>query len=243
MISVGFKTDRGRLRDTNEDSVFVLPEQQIYVVADGVGGHNSGEVASRTAVEIIARYAESHPISENITPRALKQYFMDCLTEANNAIFEMSLSSEQHYGMATTCVLCYIRRDQAYVVNVGDSRAYLVRDGVMRQVTEDHSKVSEMVRSGLISEAEAQTRPDRNMITRALGGEPAVFPDFFQFQLYPGDTVMLCSDGLYGELEHSRMADLCTRYKTMHRLTKQLVDDANARGGKDNISVICIRIQ
>ena len=129
------------------------------------------------------------------------------------------------------------------IVNVGDSRAYLIRDGRLSQISVDHSRVQELVDSGLITNEEAMMRPDRNMITRALGGDPVVQPDFFSFTIYPGDTILLCTDGLYSELSGARMAALCSRYKTMHRLTKQLVDEANANGGRDNISVVCIRVQ
>ena len=221
----------------------MLPDQQLYIVADGVGGHNAGDVASRLAVESIAAYVKKNPLSLAVDPGQLKDFFMSCISFANERVFAGAATPGDSQGMATTCVLCYIRGDQAYVVNVGDSRAYLVRDGRIGQVTEDHSCVQELVNSGLISEEEAMNRPDRNMITRALGGASSVQPDFFSFQLYAGDTVVLCSDGLYGELSSQRIAELCTRYKTMHRLSRQLVDEANGNGGKDNISVVCIRVQ
>lgn len=243
MLSVGFKSDKGMCRGHNEDSVFVLPDQQLYIVADGVGGHNAGDVASRMAVESIAAYVTKNPVSLAENPSQLKEFFMSCISFANENIFARASVPGEGYGMATTCVLCYIRDDQAYVVNVGDSRAYLIREGKIGQVTEDHSCVQEMIRSGLITEEEAKDRPDRNMITRALGGEPGVSPDFFSFKLYAGDTILLCSDGLYGEVSSERLAELCTRYKTMHRLSRQLVDEANRNGGKDNISVVCIRVQ
>ncbi len=242
MLSVGFKSDRGKLRNLNEDAVFVVPDHQFYIVADGVGGHNAGDLASRTAVECIADYVRSDPMDPEATMSGLKQYFKDCFSAANARVYEKALEPGS-YGMATTCVCCYIRKDQAYVVNVGDSRAYLIRDGRISQISVDHSRVQEMVDSGLITREEAELRPDRNMITRALGGEATVEPDFFNFTIYPGDTILLCSDGLSNELSGARIAALCSRYKTMHRLTKQLVDEANAAGGRDNISVICIRVQ
>ncbi|MBR0140239.1 MAG: Stp1/IreP family PP2C-type Ser/Thr phosphatase [Firmicutes bacterium] len=243
MLSVGFRSDRGLCRNLNEDAVFVLPRQQLYIVADGVGGHNAGDLASRMAVESIAEYIQSRPIPADATTAALKAYFMDCYSKANEKIYEIASRPGESCGMATTCVSCFIRKDQAYVVNVGDSRAYLIRDGRLSQISVDHSRVQELVDRGLITREEALTRPDRNMITRALGGDAAVAPDFFSFTIYPQDTILLCSDGLYSELTGARIAALCSRYKTMHRLTKQLVDEANAAGGRDNISVICIRVQ
>ncbi|MBQ4507234.1 MAG: Stp1/IreP family PP2C-type Ser/Thr phosphatase [Firmicutes bacterium] len=243
MLSVGFKTDKGMKREANEDSVFVLPDRQLYIVADGVGGRSSGEVASRMAVESIANYVNDRPIEDVPGGSALRAYFQDALSEANSRIYEKASPGGSFSGMATTCVLCYIRNDYAFVVNVGDSRAYLVREGEIHQVTEDHSAVRELVRSGLITEDEAKVRPDRNIITRALGGESRIETDFFSFELFPGDTLILCTDGLYSEVEERRIAELCGRYKTMYRLTRQLVDEANRNGGSDNVSVVCIRIQ
>ena len=242
MISVGFKTDKGMLRNGNEDTIFVLPKEQLYIVADGVGGHNSGEIASRMAAAVIAEYVSEHPLAGAKSDKALKSYFQDCLMETNTRIFNQAILPGKTYGMATTCVLLYIRKNKAYVVNVGDSRCYLVRNGQLVQITEDHSAVFEMVKSGIITEEEADERPDKHVITRAIGGDPIVSPDFFNFEIFPEDTLMLCSDGLYEEVTNDRIADLCSRYKTMHRLTKQLVDEANKNGGKDNISVVCIRI-
>jgi len=144
--------------------------------------------------------------------------------------------------MATTAVLCYLRSGWAYIVNVGDSRAYLVRDGVLRQATEDHTYINEMLKQGMITEEEAAKRPDKNMITRAIGGEKSVRPDFFQFEISSGDVIILCTDGLYGEVEEPRIASLAVQNKSMHGLAGKLVEEANRCGGKDNISVICIKV-
>jgi protein phosphatase len=145
--------------------------------------------------------------------------------------------------MATTVVISYMRGNKAYVVNVGDSRAYLIRDGVIRQVTDDHTWVREMVSRGMITEEEGRNHPDRNMITRAVGAEKDIKPDFFVFDVYPGDTLIMCTDGLYGEVDDQRIAELSEGASTMHKLSRQLVEEANANGGSDNISVVCIRIQ
>ena len=242
MISVGFKTDKGNLRSCNEDSLFLLPEQNLYIVADGVGGHNSGELASRMAVGYMAQYAAIHPVSAVSSKKELKKYFQECFSGANELIHSKSLEEEGNSGMATTTVLCYLDSDDCYVVNVGDSRAYLVRDGVLRQLTEDHTLVQDMLRSGLLSKEEAMTHPDRNMITRAIGGDETIEPDFYRFRTYPGDVILLCTDGLYGEVSADRILSLSSEYTSMHKLAKTLVDEANEAGGKDNISVVCIRI-
>ena len=242
MISVGFKTDTGQIRDGNEDSLFVLPKEHIYIVADGVGGHNSGELASRMAVGYMAQYVALNPVDAVESSFELRKYFTSVFEGANELIFSKSNSENGNRGMATTCVLCYVLEDTAYVVNIGDSRAYLVRDGVLRQITEDHTAVHEMIKRGLITEDDAMLRPDRNMITKALGGEAAVAPDFFSFKVYGGDILILCTDGLYGEISAERMTELASGSDTMHKLAKDLVDEANRNGGRDNISVVCVKI-
>ena len=242
MTSVGFKTDKGVQRGGNEDSIFVMPEQNLYIVADGVGGHNSGELASRMAVGFMAQYVALHPLERIASKRELKRYFKACFEGANELVYNKSNEEADNRGMATTSVLCCIREGWAYVVNVGDSRAYLIRDNILRQVTEDHTMVNEMLKSGLISYDEAMNHPDRNMITRAIGGERTVKPDYYQFEVCSGDLIILCTDGLYGELATGKMEEIAASTKSMHRLAKNLVDEANRSGGKDNISVICIKV-
>lgn len=242
MVTAGFKTDQGMKRGNNEDALFVLPEQQIYIVADGVGGHNSGELASRLAVGYIAEYISIHPIKNITDDGRLKEYFMDCLKGANNLVFGKSRANPDNKGMATTTVMAYLSRNRAYIVNVGDSRAYLIRDRRIRQVTEDHTYVNQLLKAGTITEQEAACHPKRNMITRAVGGDLMVLPDFFQFEIYPGDMIILCTDGLFGELTDQEISKLALSHKSMHTLAGELVKEANKRGGKDNVSVICIRI-
>lgn len=243
MISVGFKTDTGINRSNNEDSVFIMPDRQLYMVADGVGGHNSGELASRMTVGYMAQFVALHPIESVRGDIALKDYFLSLFSGANDLVFRKSVSEHENRGMATTAVLCYLRNKMAYVINVGDSRAYLVRDGVLRQITRDHTLVQDMIDNGLITAKQADERTDKNMITKAIGAEMEVHPDFFAFETYPGDTIIMCSDGLYGEVEDDKMASMASAATTMHTLSKDLVDAANNHGGSDNISVVCIRIQ
>ena len=242
MLSVGFKTDRGVVRSGNEDSLFVLPDQQLYIVADGVGGHNSGELASRLAVGYMAQFVALNPVAKVKSDKDLMLYFKACLEGANQLIFGKAQEEPDNRGMATTSVLCFVRNNKAYVVNVGDSRAYLIRDGVLRQVTKDHSYVNDMIESGMLTPEEAKYHPDRHMITRALGGEQEVKPDFFQFEVYKNDILILCTDGLYGELTEESFIKRSAEARTMHQLASDLVFDANSNGGKDNISVICIKV-
>ena len=242
MISVGFKTDKGMLRDANEDSLFVMPEQNLFIVADGVGGQNSGELASRMSVGYMAQYVSLHPVADVESKRDLKRYFKACFEGANELVYYKSNEEKNNKGMATTSVMCYIRDNWAYVINVGDSRAYLIRDNVISQVTIDHTCVNEMLQSGLLTPQEAENHPDKNMITRAVGGERTIRPDFFQFEICSGDVILLCSDGLYGEVDNKSMLNIIRNTQSMHGLAKSLVEEANRNGGRDNISVICIKV-
>ena len=243
MISVGFKTDKGISRTNNEDSVFVLPDRNLYMVADGVGGQNSGELASRMAVSYMAQFAALHPIGDVKNEAELKDYFMTLLSGANNTIFVRSYSERRNEGMATTAVLCYLRGGKAYFVNVGDSRAYLVRNRQILQITRDHTVVQEKIDRGEITRAQAAYHPDRHAITRAVGGEPNISPDFFSLDTMSGDTIILCTDGLHGEVDDDIIAGIAADSRTMHGLARDLVDVANMNGGDDNITVVCIRIQ
>ena len=242
LITVGFKTAKGKTRRDNEDSLFVIPDKKIFIVADGVGGQNSGELASRMTVGYMAQFVCLNSIDEAKSESELKSYFMSLFSGANSLVHEKSVSEPGNFGMATTAVLCYIRGNTAYFVNVGDSRAYLIRDGKAYQITEDHSFVQTMIREGRLTKEEAAARDDRNMITRAIGGEPEVHPDFYVLDLFRGDTVLLCTDGLHGEVPDETIASLASSTGTMHELATKLTDKANEAGGKDNISVVCIRI-
>lgn len=243
MITVGFKTDKGIQRADNEDSIFVLPDRQIYMVADGVGGQSSGELASRMTVGYMAQFVALNPIEDAESEDDLRAYFDALYSGANSLVFQKSLYEPGNSGMATTALLCYLTDDKAYFVNVGDSRAYLLRSGELYQVTDDHSFVQTMLREGLISAEEASRRPDRNMITRAIGGNKEVNPDFFSIPTYSGDILILCTDGLYSEVEDDEIAGYASRMGSMYMLAKKLVEKANEHGGGDNISVVCIRIQ
>jgi protein phosphatase len=243
LITVGFKTDKGRKRNDNEDSIFVIPDRRIFIVADGVGGQNSGELASRMTVGYMAQFVCLNPIDEAKSEGELKSYFRSLFSGANTLVHDKATSEPGNFGMATTALLCYIRENVAYFVNVGDSRAYLVRDGKPYQITEDHSFVQTMIREGHLTREEAEKRSDRNMITRAIGGDTEVHPDFFTLDLFSKDTIILCTDGLHGEVSDEIIAAMAATAGTMHDLATDLVGRANDAGGKDNISVVCIRIQ
>lgn len=242
MTQVGFKTDKGKKRDRNEDSLFVMPQEDIYIVADGVGGQNSGELASSMAVKSIAEYIKAEPLHDIEDEEELKGYFLECMKNANQTIFQAAQLSVENAGMATTVVLLHLKNEYAYIVNVGDSRAYICRDGQISQITEDHTYVNELVKGGSITREQAEIHPQKNMITRALGGEEKILPDFYRLETLKNDIIILCTDGLSGELSSEEICSMAAASNSMSTLSKRLVQQANRNGGNDNITVICLKI-
>ncbi len=242
MVQIGFKCDKGIVRKNNEDACFVVPSHNVYIVADGVGGNNSGEVASRTAVSEIAKMVNESDLGEYKAPEDIFGFFADVIQTANDKICRMGMSDPENRGMATTMVTSYIRKRTAYVANVGDSRAYLFRNGQLRQITKDHTYVNELIDKGVITEDEAENHKQKNVITRALGTENSAKPDFYRVNLKKDDILMLCSDGLYGEVTDEIMTEILDSGKSMNDVCTDLVDKAIGAGGRDNITVICLRI-
>jgi len=243
MNSIGFKSNKGIKRSNNEDACFIMPKEQVYMVADGVGGNNSGELASRTAVTSVADYIKEHPIDLVEQEDQLKSYFQECIAKANEDILMLGDKHEKNKGMATTLIVCHIRDNKGYILNVGDSRAYVLRGEELFQITEDHSYVNSLVKLGVITEQEAQGHQKSHVITRALGAEDTISPDFYQTNLREGDIVLLCTDGLYGEVGADKLAEIMYGENQMTALAENLISEANRAGGNDNITVICIKIR
>lgn len=241
MMRFGFKSDRGKVRDNNQDSYFVMPEEGIFLVADGVGGHTHGELASRTAMSDIAAFVRENPISHGAEDELIKQYFCDLTLLVNEHIYTIA-GEQAPRGMATTLVILYIEGDKAHALNVGDSRIYLIRGGVMTQITEDHTFVNTLVKKGIISEEEAKTHPDRNMITKAIGADRTVEPDFYTFDIKENDVIIMCTDGLYNEVSSDTVVQMVNEEDDMRKLCSDLVDRANSNGGGDNITVVSVKI-
>ena len=241
-MHVGFKSDRGVVRQTNEDACFVLLPDKVYVLADGVGGGNSGEIASRTAVSEIANYVVDHPISRMDGKYEIVDYLKKAIDRANTKIFDKAMSYRENQGMATTTIVVYVRKGKAYIANIGDSRVYLYRSGELAQLTEDHTYVNTLVKAGILTRAEADQDERKNVIIKALGAEEWVDPDFFQVDLKVDDVLLCCSDGLYDELTSEEIAEVIERYDNMSELAKELIDRANDHGGRDNITIICLKV-
>ena len=234
IVQAGSVTDVGKVRASNQDCL--VAEDGLFAVADGVGGHRGGEVASQTAVEALkAAFTER-------TTSGL----VEAVRNANHAVYERSQQDDHLRGMGTTMTaVALVEEDgeeRLAVVNVGDSRAYLLQQGELSQLTEDHSLVEELVRAGRLSPEDAIDHPQRSMITRALGLEPDVEVDSWQLLPFAGDRVLLCSDGLTNEVRDDRIASVLRRVDDPQAAAAQLVDEAKANGGNDNISVIVIDV-
>jgi len=227
----GAATDVGRVREGNEDAYLVDDAMGLIAVADGMGGHRGGEVASATALEALrAAITSGRPLRESIE-------------DANQAVFAKSLTDSNLRGMGTTLTAgTLVAGDTLLLGHVGDSRAYLLHDGELRQVTEDHSLVEELVREGRLTADEAAVHPQRSIITRALGLDPSVDVDVYPVELVPGDRLLLCSDGLSGMVQPDDIAATLRREDDPVRAAAQLVDAANQAGGEDNITVVVVAV-
>jgi serine/threonine protein phosphatase PrpC len=228
-------TDVGRMRKNTEDSY--LSAEPVAAVADGMGGHSAGEVASAIAIEELAALGERGPWeNETAATDDLKQ----AILRANRRIREMAASDRKLNGMGTTLVALLQDGDMVHVANVGDSRGYLLRQGELSQVTVDHSLVQELVDDGRLSPEDAERHPQRSVITRALGIDPEVEFDLFTYKLQVGDRLLLCSDGLSDVVEPTQIRNVLLRVRSPQKAARQLVTVANEQGGPDNITVIVV---
>jgi PPM family protein phosphatase len=243
-LNIAQRTDIGRQRQHNEDNVaYIVPKDallqakrgSLFIVADGMGGHAAGEIASEMAVSNISTLYY-HDDGSDIAASLL------CSMHSTNAlIYQRAREQTEHNGMGTTCVAAVLLDDKVYVANVGDSRAYIIRRGWVRQISQDHSWVAEQVRAGAMTETDARMHQLRNMITRSLGSLPEVQVDIFIDQVQEGDILVLCSDGLSSMVADSEIAQIVERYPPQECI-HHLIEQANARGGTDNITVLVARI-
>ena len=227
-------TDAGRKRRRNEDSF--VAEPPLFAVADGMGGAQAGEVASRLAA---APFREFHEADE-LDP---EQRLEAIIQEANRRIFERAQTDTQASGMGTTVTASLVGENQLSIGHVGDSRAYRIRGGALEQLTEDHSLVADLVRSGRLSPEEADIHPQRSVITRALGTDPEVDVDTFTVDVETDDVFLLCSDGLTTMVEDDRILAVVRDAKSLEHAARSLVKEANRRGGEDNVTVVLFRLE
>ena len=236
-MKVAARTDIGRVRKNNEDALWVDEPLGLLVVADGMGGHAGGEVASTVAVEAIAAYVKEHLAGSEAVDQAAA-LLQAAIRTADEAIWATARTRRELRDMGTTVVLALCRGNQVHVAHVGDSRAYLLRQGELRQLTEDHSVVARLIKAGQLTPGRARSHPLSHQITRYLGNRQAV-ADLHCVTLSPGDYLLLCSDGLTNMLEDHHLKELILRSGLdVQAACEALVARANAHGGEDNISVI-----
>lgn len=241
MLKTCSKTDIGRKRVLNQDTVYSCNVplgnlDNLFIVADGMGGHKAGDYASAYTVNAIEREVE---LNEDDKPIKILNEAVIC---ANEEVYTKAQAEEDFAGMGTTVVVATISGNTLYVGNVGDSRLYLI-DDTITQITKDHSLVEEMVRVGEIKREEARLHPDKNIITRAIGAEKSVSVDFFDVELKDGDVILMCSDGLSNMVPDEEILSVIKSQSEVADMADELIRVANHNGGKDNIGVVLIRYE
>lgn len=244
-VLFGAHTDLGRIRENNEDKFeFFVPEDtetlarkgSLFAVADGMGGHAAGQIASEIALKTLVDhyYSDASPLIEESLKAALKK--------ANGIVYDLSRAVAQRQGMGTTVTLLVIRGDDAYIAHVGDSRCYRIRDSKIEQLSDDHSWVNEQVKLGSLTQEQALLSPFRNRITRSIGNFPSVDVDIFSLEAKQGDIYILCSDGLSGELTDSEILEIAEK-RACSQVAWNLVNQAVEKGGRDNTTAVVVAIR
>lgn len=239
MLKTFSKTDIGRRRKLNQDAVYTSEQpvgnlQNLFLVADGMGGHNAGDYASKMTLETMVKHISA---SRETNPARVLE---DAIAAANTLVRNKAGQEPELEGMGTTVVAASCEGELLHVANVGDSRLYIISQGKIRQITRDHSWVEEMVRRGGLGREEARNHPDKNIITRAVGAEDTVKIDFFTVSLEEGDMILMCTDGLTNMLEDEEILNILKISRDIVEMAEELVRAANEKGGRDNISVILI---
>jgi PPM family protein phosphatase len=232
-------TDKGVVRSANEDYHLMQLDRGIFIVADGMGGHAAGEVAAEMAVRIIA---DSLGTFRGLPDAEVASRLFQAVVSANDAIFRRTMVEQDKRGMGTTVTGMILFPSRYLIAQVGDSRAYVLRNGALLQVTKDHSYVQEQVDAGLLTPEQARTHPYSNVITRCVGSNEEVVPDLYFGALESGDVIVLASDGLTGMLEDDQLARILTNGGEPRQWVDRMITDANRRGGLDNITVIVVRV-
>ena len=237
-------TDIGQKRKTNQDAIFYCAEKNIFVVADGMGGHNAGDVASKIAVQEMPKYLSSAHSTDNPV-----QKMVQAIKQTNTAIYQTGLDNPSLKGMGTTVVALYFKGDTLYVGNVGDSRAYLINKKCLYQLSKDHSMVQEKINLGIYDREAGAKDPNKNVLVRTVGYEPNVQVDVFTYKVSRNDIFLICSDGLHGRVSEPDILHIINQHlanpteiddTNVSSAVSQLIQQANDNGGNDNISVIMV---
>lgn len=243
-MKIGVCSEKGKVRNLNEDyyTVYQISDDtHLFIVADGMGGHRAGNVASKMAVNGVLSY-----IKENFEEKKhdIPDLIIQGIMYSNRKVFEKSLKEEEYAGMGTTLTLGLVCGGILYGGHIGDSRIYLIRGDEIIQLSKDHSLVAELFRDGKLTQEEAETHPQKNIITRALGIEEEVKVDYFQEKLKDGDIIVLCTDGLTNLVKEWEIKEICTtEWENFANIPAKLAEMANQRGGYDNITVILVKYE
>lgn len=244
-------TDIGKYREKNED--YFYADGNMFVVADGMGGHRAGEIASRLAVETfikdfnqslanITKNTLANKKTKNITPHKIEELLITSVKNSNNEVFKKAVLRPEHYGMGTTLTGCYIYKDKAYIIHIGDSRLYIKRGSKLKLITSDHTIVGELYRRGEISYEATFNHPQRNYLTNVIGIAEDIEPDFHSYKILPGDIIIICSDGLNSMLRDEHIEEIIDKHNETRDIVKNLIKEAIRKGGLDNITVIAIKV-
>lgn len=249
-LEIVLRTDPGMVRGHNEDAVFANPNQGFVILADGMGGYNAGEVASGMATMLLSTELETafaakppHEIDRASGQSFARRYILDKMAMTNSAIYKTAESQPQYAGMGTTLVMALFHDDQVTVAHIGDSRLYRLRGETFSAITRDHSLLQEQIDSGMISPEEAKFSQNKNLVTRALGVDPEVETEIHDYPVLPGDIYLLCSDGLNDMVEDEEIQlTLQMLAANLELAATQLIQMANDNGGRDNVSVILVKV-
>jgi protein phosphatase len=240
-LSVGARSDVGMIRSGNEDNFFAEADERrgVFVVADGMGGHAAGEVASEMAVQIVARHLLT---LTSVLDQHASETLAQSMRDANRAIYDRMLAEVDKQGMGTTASVLLLSDNQFLIGQIGDSRIYLLRDGALTQLTKDHSYVQEQVDAGLLTPEQARYHPYSNVITRCVGASENVEADIYAGEMKPGDVFLVASDGLTGMVDDRRLQQMLLARAGPGRIVDALIAEANGRGGLDNITAIVVQV-
>ena len=237
-IEYGSQSDQGKVRGTNEDACIVNIRDKVFLVADGMGGHAAGEVASQIAASTVEEF-----VTELNPDARLDELLKNAVTEANKRVYEAQMQKSEYRGMGSTLTVLAFSENRFYIAQVGDSRAYLLRDGSLNQLTQDHSVVWPLYENGILTKEDISKHPQKNLITRSIGTYPQVEVDLQNDVACKGDTFLLCSDGLTDVLSDQDIEQMLSATEASpQKLTEMLIGAANNAGGPDNITVVVVRI-
>ena len=242
MIKAYAKSDKGNVRETNEDYFYIsnsLDQIQLFLLADGMGGYNGGEIASQLAIQTAKNYIENNFKDIEKDKDSIIQLLGSSMEYANMVVYEKAKENPELQGMGTTLEICLIYNNKAYIGHVGDSRIYRVRKQIIRKLTQDHSYVQKLVKEGTITKEQAEHHPQKNMLMKALGCNAFVEPDVMVKGFLKDDILIMCSDGLSNMVDQQTIYEMAS--KNIEQATKDLVELANDRGGYDNVTVVIIK--